>query len=111
MKKNKLHSEVTAELEKLQLENEDLKGDLETMTKYREKWEESISIIQDAEGQKIYAQQLEEELHELKEKVKRQKTEIEEMDEQKEEELNKLRDEINSLNDKNIGLIKNESLI
>ena len=88
-----------------------MKSELESLEAYKIKWEQSLDIIQNSERQKQYIRELEEESGELKEKIDKYKRDIEEIEEQKEEIIASLREEIDALNDKNIELVKNESLV
>lgn len=95
--KNKENSDLSAKIEKYQVENEELKAELESLGKYKSKWEQSISLLQEADSQREYIRQQEDEIKELKAKIEKGKKEIEEIEEQKEEEIQNLKEEIEAL--------------
>lgn len=107
----KENSNLLTKIEKLQLDTDEMKGEIESLEAYKQKWEDSLEIIQSSETQKEYIRQLEEEGIELKEKLEKFKRDLEDLEEQKEEDITALREEIDTLNDKNIELVKNESLV
>ena len=107
----KLNSELSAKLEKQQLEYDEIKGELETLERYKLKWEESVNIMKEKELQIEFLKQMESEVIEKKELIKHLKQNLEQTEQRNEEELRNLRNEIETLQIKNIELLKNESLV
>lgn len=107
----KLNSELSAKLEKQQLEYDEIKGELETLERYKLKWEESVNIMKEKELQIEFLKQMESEVFEKKELIKHLKQNLEQTEQRNEEELRNLRNEIETLQIKNIELLKNESLV
>lgn len=107
----KINGELHAQVERLTLEKDELKSELDTLSKYKKKWEQSMSAIKESESQANYIKQTEREVADLKSKIGKLKKEIAELETQKEEETKHLREEIDNLQFKNIELIKNESLV
>ena len=107
----KINSDFWAKLEKLQVEYDEVKGELETLERYKSKWEESVAVMKEKESQIEFLKQLESELIEKKDQIARLKQNIEQSEQRKEEEWRNLRNEIDNLQLKNIELIKNESLV
>lgn len=109
--KNKENAELSEKVERFQVENEEFKTELESLERYKSKWEQSISLLQEADSQSEYIQQQEDEIREQKRKINKYSQDFEDLEELKEEELRSLREEIDGLQHKNIELIKNESLV
>lgn len=98
-------------MEKLKLDNEELKSELESLEKYRSQWEQSINALKESESQAEYLKQLEVEVSEKNTKISKLKKDLDDLETRREEETRALREEIESLQMKNIELVKNESLV
>jgi chromosome segregation ATPase len=106
-----MNADLSAKVEKLKMDNEELRLEAESLDKYRSKWEQSISFLKEAESQSEYIKQLEAEVSELKSKLAKKDKEIEENELSKDDEITTYREEIDALQMKNIELVKNESLV
>lgn len=107
----KLNSEISAKLEKLQLDYDEVRAELETLERYKSKWEESVNIMKEKETQIEFLKQMESEVHEKKQQIKQLKQNLEQTEQRNEEECRNLRSEVEVLQIKNIELLKNESLV
>jgi len=107
----KLNAELSAKVEKMSLDSEELKSELQSLEKYKEQWEKSISVMKESECQEEFLKQVETELAESKATILKYKKEVEEAEQRIEEETHSLREEIENLQIKNLDLIKHESMV
>lgn len=109
--RNKLNAELTAKVEKLQMDNDELKAEIQTLENHKKHWEKGLNEMREYEGQAEYLRQVEQELSEKKEQIDRMTKEIEDSQRQHEEETQTLKEDIEALQMKNLELIKYESMI
>jgi chromosome segregation ATPase len=109
--KNKLNAELAAKVEKLMLDNEELKSEIQTLENHKKRWEKGLNEMREYAGQAEYLSQVEQELWEKKEQISRLTKEIADYQRNHEEEMQTLKEDIEGLQMKNLELIKYESMM